>query len=407
MHSLPHKKLKIIYLFFTFLFFTSCENKNYPEDIWDPNSESEPTPTISRVSPADSAYSGVGEITIYGTNFSADSTKNHVFFNSSKADIISASDTAITVNPPALLADSIVIKVSVQGAYLFAEFTPYKLYSAIMNYGNYDPIDDKMWGITIDSDENVYVGKESFPEGKIDKLTPPNGDVTSNVLTLALSKPVSIRKGTDGYIYYLDGITPYIVRNNISSGGVSYASLPGAAIDLDFDENGNLYCGGNGKEIYRVSSSFAVSTVAAYDDINIKALRVYNGFLYVAGTYTGQDTTIAIVGVWKNEILSSSGTLGEKELVLDWASTVGSSTNILAITFDEDGIMYIAPDFGDAVTMIKTDGSIEALYPKILSSPIHKLCWGTGEYLYFNYQGDDKGIYRLSMGKNGAPRYGR
>jgi hypothetical protein len=330
-----------------------------------------------------------------------------VFFNSEKADIISVSDTVIVVNPPSLLADSITIKVSVQGAFLFGELTPYKLYSAIVNYGDYDPIDDKVWGLTMDSDENLYVGREKFPDGKIDKLTAPSGSISSNFLTLALSKPYSIRKGQDGYIYYLDGITTYIVRNNISTGAVGYNPIPGAAIDLDFDENGNLYCGGNGKNIYLVSPSFTVSTVATYDDINIKSLRVYEGYLYVAGTYSGIDTTIPNVGVWKNEIQSSSGTLGEKELVLDWSVASGTNSNILAITFDEEGVLYIAPDAGDGVSLVKSDGTLEALYPKILSSPVHKLCWGNGEFLYINFQGDKKGIYKVAMGKNGAPRYGR
>lgn len=396
-----------VFLVLNFIFTWSCENPNYPDDIWDPNSTSELNPAITRVEPADSSYSGVGEVTIYGTNFNPDSSKNQVFFNSEKADIVSATETILVVNPPALLADSITIKVSVQGAYQFAQFTPYKLYSAMRKYGDYDPLDDKPWGLTMDSDENLYVGREKFPEGKIDKLTPPNGERVPNFLSLALSKPYSIRKGPNGYIYYLDGITTYIVRNNMSSGAVGYEALPGAAIALDFDQNGNLYCGGNGKNIYLVSQSFTVSTVASYDDINIKALRVFGGYLYVAGTYMGIDSSVPSVGVWKNEILSSGGTLGEKILVIDWAVASGTSSNILAITFDEDGLMYIAPDDGDAVSIVKSDGSLEALYPKILSSPIHKLCWGNDEFLYINYQGDEKGIYRVAIGKNGAPRYGR
>ena len=429
-------------LFIVFLML-GCEDTKYPEDIWNPDEELLPNPEVAFVVPSDSAYAGVGEIKIYGKNFNPDPERNYVHFGSESADVLNVSDTLIyyldtvsvsydtvstepleidtiytteidtintvlTVSPPNVVEDSLTIKIAVYGAFLFAEYHPYKLYPAIIEYGGFDPLEESFWGLTMDGDENLYVGLEKSPYGSIEKLLPPNGERISNFITTQyISKPYSIRIGQDNYIYYLDGITEAFLKIHIDTGDLGYAGLPGSAITLDFDENGNLYCGGGGEAIYCVKSDLTVTTVASYTDINIKALRVFQGYVYIAGNYTGSDTTMPQIGIWKNEILSSNGDLGEKDLVLDWSSSAGDNSNILAITFDEDGILYIAPDDGYAINMLTSENTLEPVYEKILSAPIYKLCWGNEEYLYINCQGEGKGIFRVWMGKKGAPRYGR
>ena len=43
----------------------SCDDPNSPSDVWNPNDTGNSTPFISSITPADSAYAGSQEITIF------------------------------------------------------------------------------------------------------------------------------------------------------------------------------------------------------------------------------------------------------------------------------------------------------------------------------------------------------
>jgi hypothetical protein len=390
------------------IFFTSCDDDQYPEDIWDPNDQGAPTPIITSISPADSAFAGSDIITIYGENFSSNENDILVYFNSEFGEILGVSKTEIIVSPPNILADSINIKVSVKGAFLFGEYDRYyTLYPRIIKYGNFDPFVESAWGLESDNDENLYVGLSVLPEGDIEKLSPPDAERDSSFIHSMLPTPSSMRIGPNNDMYYLDSFYPYLIKQNLFSGSPSFSELPGNIADLDFDVNGNLYCGGSGNAIYTVQTDLTSTTTADYSEINIVAIRVYNGYLYVAGNYLGEDEEIPSMGIWKNQITSSSGSLGEKELVLDWIETSGSDSKITCLTFDETGKMYISSDGNIGVATVDVDGSFDLLYPKIVFGPIVKMTWGAGNYLYLNYRGSSRAIYRLEMSVFGAPYYGR
>ena len=106
-------------------------------------------------------------------------------------------------------------------------------------------------------------------------------------------------------------------------------------------------------------------------------------------------------------ILSSDGELGEKELVLDWGELAGVNSNITGITFDENSAMYISSDANVAIGLISAEGIFSELFPKIISAPISKMTWGSTNYLYLNYRGNPRALYRLDIGLNGAIYHGR
>ena len=216
-----------------------------------------------------------------------------------------------------------------------------------------------------------------------------------------------MRIGPDNNIYYVDGVNPYIIKQDLSNGSPSYDALPGIAFDLDFDENGNLYCGGSGQSLYRVTTDLSSSIAADYTNISIRAIRVFNGFVYVGGNYSGTDNTVPTVGVWRNQILSSDGALGEREIVLRWDELAGVNSNITGITFDENGAMYISSDANIGIGFFSEEGVFSELFPKIISSPIAKMTWGSKNYLYLNYRGNPRAIYRLDVGLSGATYHGR
>ena len=397
----------ITYLAPIIILSISCEENQYPEDIWDPDDQGLPTPIITSIEPPDSAFSGADEITITGQYFNQDKANNLVYFNSELAEILQATETMLVVSPPAILGDSITIKVSAVGSFLFAVYENYKLVPRMIEYGEFDALEESAWGIEADSDENLYVGLSIFPEGSIDKLTPPNGERINGFIHALLATPLSLKIGPDNNIYYVDGANPYIIRQEISTGSPGYNTLPSVSIDLDFDQHGNLYCGGIGGEIYCVKSDMSNSTVADYNGISVKALRVHDDQLYVAGNYSGDDPGLPDVGIWRNQILSTDGDLGQKELILDWTTQTGSPSSITGLTFDEDGLLYISADIDIGIVVLDAEGSLEPLYPKIIKPPITRMTWGNSNYLYLNYRGENRAIYRLDMGIKGAPYHGR
>ena len=386
----------------------SCDDSNSPSDVWNPNDTGNSTPFISSITPTDSSYAGSQEITIYGGNFGDNKDSVFVYFNTGSGEVISVDESSMIVIPPNIISDSVIIKIAVHGAFSFGEYEQnYILHPRILEYGDFDALDESIWGLEADNNENLYVGLSVFPEGSIDKITPPLGNREYAFINAVLQTPYSMRIGPDNNIYYVDAVNPYIVKQDLSSGSPSYAALPGIAFDLDFDENGNLYCGGSGQSLYRVTTDLSSTIVADYTGIFVRAIRVFDGFVYVGGNYSGTDDTVPSVGIWKNQILSSEGELGEKEIVLNWVEHAGVNSNITGITFDENGTMYISSDANVAIGLYSSEGIFSELFPKIISAPIAKMTWGSAHYLYLNYRGNPRAVYRLDTGLNGAIYHGR
>ena len=396
----PHSYLILLYIAFLSL---SCDDPNSTPGVWDSGDDGELAPFVNGIDPPDSAFAGSDEITIYGGNFGEDKDGVFVYFNTGLGEVIAAENSSIVVIPPNIVSDSISIKIAVHGAFQFAQYQKtYILYPRIIKYGAFDALDESIWGLEVDNNENLYVGLSSFPEGTIDKLSPPEGIRESAFINAVLQTPFSMRIGPGDDIYYVDGANPYIIKHDLETGSPSYNTLPGVAFDLDFDTNGNLYCGGSGQNLYKVQTDLSSIVAADYTEISIRAVRVYDGYVYV-----GEESGVPNIGIWRNQIISSDGSLGEKEIYLDWGEYVSENSNITCITFDENGIMYVSSDADVAIATFDSEMKLSELYPKIISAPITKMTWGSGNYLYLNFRGDPRALYRLEMGVKGAPYYGR
>jgi len=384
------------------VFFIGCEADN-PASIYDSGKEGEATPVLTKLLPEDGTLAGIGEITIQGQNFSTIPENNLVYFDKTLTTVVSASESEITVKSPNILGDTIKVKIAVQGSYLYSNIMKYKLFAAVWEFGDFDEYDDA-YAIACDSDENLYVSTKGK---KVYKVT-PNGEKTIYSEDSGFDKASGMKMGPGGYLYFVN-ILSYMFRVPPDGGKYEmYTVLPGGAFDLDFDSNGNLYCGGNGDALYRVKPDKSNDIVADYTNIYIKSVRVYNGYVYVAGEYTGTDVSEVQMGVWRNQILSDDGTVGEKELVLDWASLY--TDNLLSINFSEDGDMYVGTDASEGIIIFHEDGSYEGLYPGVIEPESYALCWGNGPFLYVTRRGADapqKRIMKVNTQKNGAPYYGR
>jgi hypothetical protein len=410
------------YCFFVFgfmaiiLLVNGCEN-DYPDSLWDPNYKTKPDPQISNVEPEQNAFAGIDEITIIGQNFASVMDENQVYFDGILAQILSSSATELIVKAPNVVSDSILVQVSVQGAVLFGEYFPYPLLSALYIVGDFDKNDDAYAIEYNPADSSLYVSLLQDNKGgknKIVRISPDNErhDYSKSLL----DKASGMKFSPDGSIFYANAIN-VLCRippggENPATAGQIHSILTDAVYDLDLDENSNIFAAGSGSVIYRIKSDDGsnVLTAATYESVNFKAVRVYDGYVYVAGKYSGTDPMIPAQAIWRNQITSADGDLGLNELYYDWATGPYSTSTITTLTFSSDGDAYIGSTGKEVIVILEPDGTIEPLYPGVLLPESYYLTWGDGIFLYANRRSsvpEDKAILMINVLEEGAPYYGR
>jgi len=384
-------------------------DKEPTASLWDPDKKGAADPVISEIQPPNKALAGVTQIVIKGANFSPRLAENFVYFDSEQATVLSASATQLVVEPPNLVGDSIKVKIAVHGAELFSNILRYALDYSEKEYAGIDYNLDAS-GIAVDRDENLYV---SLGINKIIKVTAK--EEKSDYCATPAGFFRALRMGPAGTLY---GVRTRFLYQ-IPAGGGTPAQVgkifTQAVTDLDFDANANLFVSAR-FTIFCVKSDATWKAAGAYPLWSLNSIRVYNGYVYVAGDYLGTDAAVTKSAVWRNQILNSAGDLGPNELVFDWAAYATNNQKMLAITFSEDGELYIGGDSGDAISIITPNadknyvkGAARALYSQVLKPPVTNMVWGAGPYLYYNRKSQvlaEQKIIRVTVDKKGAPAYG-
>jgi hypothetical protein len=376
--------------------FIGCEADN-PPSLFDPNATGETTPTITQVIPADSTLAGIGQIKLIGTNFSPVLEENLVFFNKEQVNLISASETELVLNSPNSPSDAINIKTAKQGAYLFSNSIEYKLKQALWEYAGYGEFDDP-YGIACDKNDNLYV---ALSTRKVEKVTPDG--VRQDFGTTIFVRAAAMRIGPDDYLY-LSRLSTAMYRIPLATGGASakWTSAPGKIYDFDFAPSGVCYAGGDNDDLYRINPDGSGISIASYPSTYIKAIKVYDGYVYVGG----KDKTANQQFIWRNKIVSDDE-LGPNEVYFKWSENIDDISEVLCIVFSADGDMYVGTDAAQAIVIVHPDGSFEPLYPGVIEPTSYAMAWGPGQYLYVNRRNDldptQKRMIKLFMQKYGAP----
>ena len=399
---------KIVLFFLTLICFNGCENSNYPDDIWNENDLGNPKPFITSILPEEGGFAGIDTLTIYGGNFSTIASENIVYFNEAIGSIISSSDEMIEVVGPNLVSDSISIRIAVLGALEFGSYNIlYKLYPAVEDYGPFDQFTD-IFSLDLDREENLIVSLDGSPNAEFWMV---DIDQDSSVWSGSLSKGSGMKLGPDGSIYFVN-YQRFLYKDEQGTekeNSEIFKRLNGNATDLDFDSFGNLYVGGNGSLIDVVDIqdndglSSGVTQVVDLDSLDIVAMRVFSGFLYILTNNISFDQAI-----YKMEILNSEGALGEIEFVFDWSSYSNNQFSALCFTIDYQGNIYIGSDSELYPITVVENGSASTLYPSILSPPINYMSWGNSNYLYIiNRMSDVNRVQRINTRTQGADYHGR
>jgi hypothetical protein len=206
--------------------------------------------------------------------------------------------------------------------------------------------------------------------------------------------------GPGGYLY---AARSFRALSRYAPGGGSAATLwltfpVGTLIsDIDFDQDGMLWGGGNNTNIFRVQPD---KTITSYPFAgNVRSLRVFGGYLYVAANTTAGEQ------IWRAPI--SSGGLGTPEVYFDFAGAYPGVTP-LAITFSSDGVLYIGTNSPNGLVVVepgKTHGTPFSAYQALFGAGLRSLAWGKTDDLYASTSSGV--ILKFTVrGKVTAPYYG-
>lgn len=372
------------------LAMSGCEY-DAPGSIWDSRPEGNPTPTISAMNP-EVGVPGANELTLVGTNFSPNAGDNTVYFDNAQAEIITASSTEITVLRPAIVGDAIDVTLAIAGVVELAKFDGYEIDQVHESYGLIES-SEIISSFTVDNDENILMAMQSRD---LVKLTPDGSKtVIGNTGTLASDMKVA----ADGslYIQRRNHKLMYHFTDTMET-AVEFFEWTNKMFFFDLDENGNGYAGGRNTYMGLHSADGTSSNGPEYIDFEILAVRVFNGYVYVlAMAEEGDEPT----GIYKHEITSSAGSVGERELVAD-LSYLGEEPALTDIAIGDDGSIYVATEGPDPILVVNTDGSIYPFYKDILVPTAVEIEWGTGNYMYQRLGGDNYGLERIDMGGPGT-----
>ena len=388
-------------------FIFSCEDPNYPENIWDENDQGNASPSISSVEP-EAAFAGIDTLTISGQNFSENTSENLVYFDNMLGEVVNATSTSLRVITPNLVSDSVQIRVAVQGAFLFADHSSlYTLTAAVLDYGPFDQFTD-IFSLDLDRDENLIVSLDGTPNAEF-WIVDTNQD--SAVWSGALAKGSGMKLGPTGSVYFVN-YQRFLYKDEQGTpkeNSEIFKRLNGNATDLDFDSYGNLFVGGAGSTIDVVDINddggltSGVTEAKNLDTLDILSLKVLNDYLYVLTTTVASDQSI-----YKMQILDDSGSLGDLELVFDWSDYTNKLSSALCFTLSESGDLFVGSDSDDQPLTYIQNGNASGFYTSILTAPISYMAWGNSNYLYLiNKTEETNRVQRVDTRMSGADYYGR
>ncbi|MFC1483785.1 IPT/TIG domain-containing protein [Candidatus Neomarinimicrobiota bacterium] len=397
------KYLKFPALVTLLLLANVCEEPDYPASLFDPDYVSDPQPVIHSITPPDSCWAGVGEITIQGENFDPSVFNNLVSFGIAQAEVISASASVLVIKTPAISGDSLAVRVAVLGSELYNDPVHYRLLPSVITY---TALDAQPYGLDIDAEENIYISTEDK------NIMVVGTDGKANVFSsVFFTKAPGLKFGTGGSLFAawdagrVKGMS--IIDMDVIVLDSAYASLGKKPADLDFDQYGYMWVGAE-TELIRIDPDATVTTIDTYP-VNIQSVRVYNDALYVVGSGTSD------MKIWSSAI-NADGSLGTRSVVLDIAGASWlEGATVYAITFDSDGDMYLGTDHPTSPLFVynETSGDYAQFYPGLISGTAYRLSWGNGSHLYVSNQKSTGGfLLKIDVQQNlvrqtTAPYYGR
>ena len=412
------KKINIIYYvligsLIVLLFIGSCNEYKEPPMITEPVIEYADNPTITAISPSEVAVAGVRDITISGTNFATDGGMDTtiVYIGGELANIKNITSNQIVIYRPVIFGENLMIRVVVPSALNVGGLDGYDVEEPILKFGDFSRQAYDLYAIAVSETEDLYIATSY----KILHLTSDG----INLKTMAILNPVTFGTITDmkcgpgGYLYLLTGRkkmyrlmpNPDITDSTYADSDIHYADLSKNSEFFDFDANDNIFFGRR-DGLWKLHNDTSESYTGYYDDIPIKAINVFNGYVYVA---TAGKLS-------RNQIIDQEGNLGPIEEIVDIKSKPSwSSAEISSFTMDENGNVMFCLKYvsGNSIFILEQDGSVTPYYiNNILPTKVDQIVYGQGNHIFLNRgitlggseYSDSVRVYKMGMQFESAPR---
>ncbi len=383
-----------------------CKPATTPS-LYDPAQKYLSDPVVDSLSPSGSALAGIDTVTIYGKNFSSSPDSVLVFFvkpgvpNNTvfRGTVFSVTPTRLSVQAPALYGDTIYVQVTVHGALQYGT-TAYKLINTVSEYGGF-AANQAAYGVSGSADFELYAAMSS---GNVDRgifKMAPTSNTSYAGPTTGLVGWNALKFGPGGYLYAVRGNRAiYRVAPGGGTPQLWKSATSGGFVDLDFDPSHNLWIGGTGGKIFMLDPNGNFKSFPFTS--SVKALRYFNGSLYIAASVTSTSP----MQVLRAPIINDS--LGTPEPYFDLSSDPSGGSNIYAITFSASGDMYVGTDSSDYLIVVHPGGIIGRPYSLFvttgaLNSPCRSFAW-IGANLYASTLSGQ--LLQFVVRKEGAPYYG-
>ena len=370
-HLLAHRHLLGVTL--AALLVAACDTGPAPS-LYDENDPSLADPVIESVSPNGSALAGVDVVTLTGSNFGATVEDNYVYFNGTRAEILSASATEIQVIPPNEPQTEISLRVSVIGAENFSNSITYALEAASERFSALAAFEE-VFGVATDASGNVYLSLFSDGRSVGIKQVAPDGTRSDYIETTFKWDDMVFDDA--GQLFAVRGVRALFRFPAGGGAQETYAVVPNTSVVLvtvDMDDAGNLWTAGNNDEIYKIAPDL---TITGYPFVaDVRYLRAVGSTVYVAASVDGVE------GLWQLPI-DGNGDLGAATQLFD-LTQVSETVSALSLAVNSAGAIYLGTDHADPVLLVQPDGSWSPLYPGILSPTARALAWGTAPSLYMS-----------------------
>lgn len=391
----------VVILLFAAVFFLSCEDDLTPSLYEDQPKGA--TPVVNSIDPA-AGLAGVTMLTITGENFSAVPDNNYVYFNATRVPVVEASPTTLVIKAPNITGDDLQVKVAVFGVELFSNTISYSLEAAVAPIYEFADFEDP-YAIAIDGTGNFYISLvvdnagrgvwKLTPDGTFTEFAPKGGETFYN----------DLKVGPEGKLYGVRNVRAvFEITEGQSPAAIPVSQTSAKFVAIDFDADDNLWLGGEGGNIWRITLSDGSSKDFPFEP-KISSMKVFDGYLYVTASSATES------GVYKMQIVSADE-LGAPETVFKFSDhyTLGVD-RMLSMTISADGEIFVGTNTDEVILLVKNDGSFEAFYEGLLAGPAINMTWGDDTNLYFTSQViegvQQQLIYRVNTERLGAPYYGR
>jgi len=374
--------------------------------LFDPDyTPDRPDPSISVIEPQDGWLAGVDEVTIRGENFSEVADENRVYFDGIPGIVHSSTTSEMVVRPARVISENVDVKLSVRRAINFSNELEYRLDQAVFQAPGSIPNDNAL-AITTNAEGNIIFGyqeggaprgirKWNVEEGTVERILPSQFNWTS------------LKVGPDGLLYgarNIFGIYRETPDGQIDSNPFGIGNSGENYVDMDFDEDGYLWTVGDNDFVFRVDISDGSVTRFPFE-ANLRSVRYYDGKLYLGGRIPDGSETGSLE-VWTMDINNGQATNPQRYLNISDVSD--ADFNMLAITFDVNGRMYMGANTGTGIYTWSEAEGFREFYPGLIEPNGYSFAWD-GEFLIAsatNRDEETRFALRIDTRTQGAPYFG-